>query len=736
MKDLPIGYYAVTNSDNYDTFTFKEVTYSVEKGINVFSSLEEAFQNANDVPESVISGLDYSQFNTPVILFSEGTHKVEKFEIAKPITLLGQNAGISPNVKVEGNSMPAENEARKVGETLLLGHYWFGYIDVWQELVTEVTFDGLSLKSLRFNDRRRQGDHSLMSFKNIIHLGSCGRHVYYFEEISKTSPFVREVILENCRVTNADAYDYGENFILGNITSLTVKGVCCDKTCPRFGITNITRSVPSYSKYGNATKITLSDCYFSAIKDDGCISFSAVDAGDSVIRAEIVNCAFINALGVNTTPIIGHLENEGSSLLIKDCKFENPSNNGIAAVALYGDEGNITLENSVFEGYSSIPKRLPTSISFAPDHIDTSMRETETDDPHALTEGNFEFISSAYEGKKAYYGDLHVHTNCGGTSDGKFPMADWPCRMDEIGVDFAAVVDHKQMRGFFLPEWDEKRFIIGTEPAGTVTDSNACIDAPNATEFHYNMLFKDKNDLALVLANFPEYGFKGDRLTGKFEYPDFTKQRISELVSFIHSIGGMFVHPHPKTMLASLDPTDYYFGEYTYLETLYGTYESNASFKNYDLWVTLLNMGKKVFTSGGSDTHGNPSNKVVSVFYSDIQSGDAFFDIMKSGDFTVGAVGMKMSISGHKMGSTVKYEEGMELTLVLDDFYKNELKENTAYELRIYTDKGLCYASTFNGKKCQKLAIKVQKRRYYRAEVFDITHGYRVAIGNPIWLEY
>ena len=307
--------------------------------------------------------------------------------------------------------------------------------------------------------------------------------------------------------------------------------------------------------------------------------------------------------------------------------------------------------------------------------------------------------------------------------------------MEEIDLDFVAVVDHRQMRGFFLPEWDEKRFIIGTEPAGTVTDSNACIDALYSNEFHYNMLFKNKNDLSAVLENFPEFEFKGDILNGSFSYPSFTKKRLRELVNFVQGIGGIFVHPHPKTMLASPDPLDYYFGENTYLETLYGTYDSNASFRNYELWVTLLNMGKKIFTSGGSDTHRDPSNDVVSVFYSDTQSGDAFFEIMKSGDFTVGAVGIKMCIDGHKMGSTLKYKDGMVLTLIVDDFYKHELKDNTAYELRIYTDKGLCYSSMFNGKKSQKLALIVQKRLYYRAEVFDLTHGYRVAIGNPIWLK-
>ena len=80
-------------------------------------------------------------------------------------------------------------------------------------------------------------------------------------------------------------------------------------------------------------------------------------------------------------------------------------------------------------------------------------------------------------------------------------------------------------------------------------------------------------------------------------------------------------------------------------------------------------------------------------------------------------------------------EDGMELYLRVGDFFSHQWQENTAYELRIYSDKGLVYKSLFNGKETQKIALKCQKRAFYRAEVVDLTHGYRVAVGNPIWLD-
>ena len=248
------------------------------------------------------------------------------------------------------------------------------------------------------------------------------------------------------------------------------------------------------------------------------------------------------------------------------------------------------------------------------------------------------------------------------------------------------------------------------------------------------MLFPHKYGLSMVMAAFPEFKFRGDELNGSYVYPRFTRERFGELVKYVQSLGGMFVHPHPKVMLASSDPLDFYYGEHMYLETLYNTYDSHASFKNYALWVDLLNMGKRVYTSSGSDTHLDPTNRLVATFYTKEKSGKAFYDKMHSADYAVGAVGMKMCIDGNPMGSEIDYRDGMTLELRLDDFYKHELKDNTAYELRIYTDKGLVYASAFNGKNPQRLSLAVQKRMYYRAEVFDMTHGYRVSIGNPIWL--
>jgi len=240
----------------------------------------------------------------------------------------------------------------------------------------------------------------------------------------------------------------------------------------------------------------------------------------------------------------------------------------------------------------------------------------------------------------------------------------------------------------------------------------------------------------MVMANFPEFNFRGDELNGEYVYPNFTKERFSELVEYIRSIGGAVVHPHPKMMICSSDPMDYYVGEFTFLETLYDRYDSNWSARNYELWKKLLALGKRVYASGGSDTHGAVRSDTVSVFYAKERLGKTFLEIMKKGDFSVGAVGIQMAIADAPMGSVTEFHEGDVLTVRVGDFFSRELKKNCEYEIRIITDKGVAYASRYDGISTQRVALKIKKRAFYRVEIFDATHGYVVAHSNPIWLDF
>lgn len=753
MKLLPRGYYAVQSNSvecedmflyGRHKFTYAGETYQVVFGENLFATLEEAYARAADVPEVVLEGLDYESFTTPVILFSEGKHGIIKpVTFDKSITLLGQGAGINPSVPAENPlETPGLNPKRAAGESVLRGSFWSGEFVVKGEAVETLIIDGFSCDNLRFSDVRRQGGKASVIIRNMVHIGCCGYTLYHFDEADAGSSLDREVLLQNIRVVDFEDLDCAGNFMLMNAHKVTLDGICYDTTGQVFGFTDIAHKHANLSANFPESEYVITNSYFRNLQGENGISTSCYNAGEKKLHLTVKDSVFVNASRKDEAVLTPHMVGEGISLKIENCTFTDDRNNKCTAIQVRGDGKNVTVSNCTFQGFAGEWSNDLTVCMEGSDYIENTAEgfETSTEDPHCVIgtdHADYSALDARYEGTKAYYGDLHVHTDCGGTSDGAYPMEKWPAAMDKMKLDFAAVVDHRQMRGFFLPEWDETRFIIGTEPGAWFLDTKAC--RCGLAEIHYNMLFPHKYGLSMVLANFPEYDFQGDELTGSFKYPQFTKARFQELTSYVQSIGGIMVHPHPKLMMSSSDPMDYYVGEHMYLEIFHYNLHHNETIKNHDLWLELLALGKHVYASGGTDTHGDVSNEGVSTFYSREKSGRAFFDVMHSADFATGAVGMKMCICDgencYPMGSEISYQDGMELHLRLDDFYEPAWEENTNYELRIFTDQGLAYVSSYNGKLPQAVSLKVQKRAFYRAEVYNKTYGYYVSVGNPIWLD-
>ena len=748
MKKLPIGYYAVQSDfENApkDRFSYKGITYEVEEGVNLFKNLREVFLNMNDsLPEEVIEGLSYESFSSPVVLFSSGKHSVgvthkERAPIERSIILLGEGAGVSPNVfSDDPKEAPKLNSERATeNETILCGGYDFGILRIASPKVEEVIIDGVSFDNARFADYREDSPECDVKyiFRNIIHISPCGHTFYIAAHYTKDCKYHREIRFENIRLEDFFDCAYGGAFASVSADRIVLDGVCCDGTTQVFGFTGINLKGANCVFNADRTVFEINNCYFSKFTAENGIAFGRSDYEGRAFELYVNNTTFVDASRVGDSPLNPHLDNEKCKLRINGCHFIDTRSND-AAICLSGDGKDIIIENTTFEGFANESKVAAKPITEAPDFIENRKENwvTETADPHTVIgtdSADYSDIEAYYEGCKAYYGDLHVHTDCGHESDGKFPMKDWPARMDEIGIDFVVVVDHRQMRGYFLPEWDEERFIMGTEPAGGITD----LKDATSSWFHYNMIFPHKYGLAMVLANFPEFEFKGDELLGRFKYPSFTRERFFELTKYIQSIGGMMVHAHPACLMASPNPLDYYFGEHSYFEAMPWGRGSHCGFRSHDIWVKMLDAGVHVYASGGSDTHGAPANRSVATFYSREKSGKAFFDIMHSADYAVGGVGMKMFIDGNPIGSELVWKEGMTLSLCLDDFYKNWFAENTAYELRIFSDEGLAYSSLYNGKMPQKISLKVEKRRFYRVEIFDVTNGWYIGLSNPIWLD-
>ena len=109
-----------------------------------------------------------------------------------------------------------------------------------------------------------------------------------------------------------------------------------------------------------------------------------------------------------------------------------------------------------------------------------------------------EHLKMKYKDRKAYYGDLHNHSNSGGSSDGEYTLAEWREAMNMLGMDFAAILDHRQVRHMYLPDWEDGIFIAGTEPGTTLADGKA-----EVLDMHYNMLFEDSKSLEKLLGEPP-----------------------------------------------------------------------------------------------------------------------------------------------------------------------------------------------------------------------------------------
>ena len=742
MLPLPKGYYAVqADLENApkDQFTYKGVTYAVTEGVNLFATAPEADAAATEVPDTVLEGLDYERFDAPVMLFSVGTHRIDHFNPTASRYVLGEKAGVNPNLAPEkfGDLPPLSPErADADAESVMYGGNSAGNLRPQCAEVEILVIDGF------YNRKARLFDHRLnvtgkcyVAQKNIVYVGPWGKLHNLFSASRAGCDLRREVLLQNIRFEHYDGMDFGGVFAQMSTQKATFDNIVFYDTDVLFGFNVISRRLTACPGNLELAEINIKNCYFGEMRGENGIMVNLQQVPDRAVNMTVERSVFRNASRQGESPIYFHLANENCTLTVSDCIFED-TRGGAAAITLLDGEGAV-LNGCELKGFAAECRTVPACVREAPASIALQEQDFEsgTEDSHTiLGTGNADFseLTACYEGCKVYRGDQHVHSASGGRSDGKFPIGDWVARMDEIGVDFAAIVDHHQMRGFFLPEWSEERFLMGSEPGTAILEPHGCT---HCSSFHYNMLVPHKYGLAMVMANFPEFEFKGDELTGSFGYPKFTRERFLELSEYIYSIGGMMVHAHPKSIMCADDPLAYYFGEHSFIETVVGNYASAYSFKSHQLWVDILARGKHVYASVGSDTHRDPANTAVATFYSKERHSRTFFPQMRAGNFTAGAVGIQMCVDGAPMGSELAYREGQILQIRVGDFFAPVLKDNNAYELRVYSDKGLVYSSLFDGKEPQYLAIKAQKRAFYRVEVLDLVSHARIAAGNPIWLD-
>jgi hypothetical protein len=365
-------------------------------------------------------------------------------------------------------------------------------------------------------------------------------------------------------------------------------------------------------------------------------------------------------------------------------------------------------------------------------------------------------LQEQYANTVAYQGELHDHAATGGTSDGKNTLTEWLDGMKKLDMDFATLVDHKQYLHMELPEWDNKYFIGGTELAVGVSD----LAAATQNKAHINIIFYDPMDLKAAIEEYDAYDSKGgfkaqwyaedysgtdaEKLAGgwHFEYlfgaTAPTKADMAKLVEIVKKHNGAFVHVHPTSgsYIKSTDPLDYWFADYTGLEiyyTIYSDRNNSATEKNYKLWKELLLLGKKVWATAGNDEHAAPANKALSTIYSPKQDAKEFVERVATGNFSAGHVGVQMVVGDQVMGYETDFT-GKSLAFRVGDFHSSVYDPTHTYKAVLIADEEVLEQWEIS---CEEpfyyTCTADASVHYYRVEVYDVTTGEMLALGNPIW---
>ena len=344
-----------------------------------------------------------------------------------------------------------------------------------------------------------------------------------------------------------------------------------------------------------------------------------------------------------------------------------------------------------------------------------------------MTKQDIIMLNRIYGKRKLFQGELHDHANTGGTSDGKYTLEHWKGAMDAQEMDFATIVDHKQVRHMYLPEWDNSRFIGGTEPEAPIKNEAGEV----VGHVHYNMIFSDPKQLEGLLEEFPEYEFTGGP-EGHFRYRSFKKERFGKLIDAVKRRGGFFVLPHPRQMPYGEEPKEWWFRDEVGIEVTYISLESGCTQENYKVWTQLLKEGARMWVCAGGDRHGCAHDWALTSIYAEEQDSGCFISHLRKGDFTAGPIGIQMCVGETQMGGICNFD-GKRLVVRVGKFHKSVRNPEHQYRLDVWKDHEVIYSQEISCTEPSYYAMDAEDCDFYRVEIYDATRNVRIALGNPIW---
>ena len=364
------------------------------------------------------------------------------------------------------------------------------------------------------------------------------------------------------------------------------------------------------------------------------------------------------------------------------------------------------------------------------------------DAAYTATEEDKAALEKLYEGLQMHHGQLHDHAQTGRRSDGKATLQQWKDGMPSVGMEYVALLDHRQTDHMYLPEWDPTLFISGTEAMTYINDRDT-----RYNKYHYNMIFNNVSDMEAVLKNHMSvYMF----VDGVFEYMPMSSTEFTQIIQEVLASGGYFVIPHPCQTAMEIAPAgveswvaedllEYYYCDGIGYEVFYHIYadqedRDKQTKLNYDLWTGLLALGKKVYASAGSDVHNLPTDRGLSTVYSSQKLDTAYIEQLRKGNYTAGPVGVRMNIGETTMGGTGDFAD-KRVVFSVGDFHENFSDPSHTYRVDLVSDTGVVFSQKIVPGETQYFAIEADEAaKFYRVEVHDENLDYSLlALGNPIW---
>ena len=347
------------------------------------------------------------------------------------------------------------------------------------------------------------------------------------------------------------------------------------------------------------------------------------------------------------------------------------------------------------------------------------------------TEQDITTLESLYAGLQAHHGQLHEHSDTGRRGDGHATLAEWKENMPAVGLEFVGLMDHRQTDHMYHEDWDSSLFISGTEARTNIKDRSVA----NNT-FHYNMIFKDVSDMeALMMKHYSIFKLSG----GIFRYGSMDSAEFVEVIQDILAADGFFVIAHPGQTRGEQydDALVFYFCDGVGYEVFYDnsgspSHREGYTKTNYAIYTALLDAGKKVYATAGSDCHSYPTDLALSTIYTANMQDDDYVQQLHDGNFTAGPVGVRMCVGDAVMGATTDFQS-QRVVVSVGDFH--ESYANGQYQMKVFSDQGLvCTVDIPSTETCYFAFDAQENAKFYRVEIHDTTKDYTLlAMGNPIW---